>query len=364
MSCTTSPCISGVWYTQGGELEAPGPGPGTTSATHHHDTQANVGILGTGSYLPSRTVFNEEIASRTGVTEEWILRKTGIRARHYAADHEATSDLAAHAARAALADAGIRPGQLSYIVVATSTPDHPQPATAAIVQHLIGAENAAAFDVNAVCTGFLFALNAAHRILPEGGYGLVVGADIYSRIINPTDRRTAVLFGDGAGAVVIGPADAPGGLIATSLRTFGDLHRTIEVPVGGSRLPARHHGPDDPAHYFAMHGRAVRDFVAEQLPLAVKEILHSTGTAPADIQHFVPHQANGQMLREIAPTLGLDKAVHHLVVEDTANTGAASVPLTLDLVNRRGGLKSGDSILLSAFGGGMSIGTTLLRWAA
>ncbi|GHB06699.1 3-oxoacyl-ACP synthase III family protein [Streptomyces termitum] len=353
MSRTTSPCVTGVWYTQGGELEPSAPASATT-----------LGVLGTGSYLPSRTVANDEIASRTGVTEEWILRKTGIRSRHYAAAHEATSDLAAHAARAALADAGIRPGQLSYVMVATSTPDHPQPATAAIVQHLIGAENAAAFDVNAVCTGFLFALNTAHRIVPEDGYGLVIGADIYSRIVNPTDRRTAVLFGDGAGAVVIGPVDRPAGLIATNLRTFGDLHRTIEVPAGGSRLPARHHGPDDPAHYFAMHGRAVRDFVTERLPSAVKEILRDTDTTPDSVQHFIPHQANGQMLQEIAPTLGLDHAVHHLVVESTANTGAASVPLTLDLVNGRGALKDGDTVLLSAFGGGMSIGTTLLRWAA
>lgn len=351
MSCTTSPCLSGIWYTQGGPLEEP---PGTP---RRH------GILGTGSYLPSRTVGNGDIAARTGVTEDWILRKTGIRLRHYAADDEATSDLAAHAARAALADAGIRPGQLSYIVVATSTPDHPQPATAAIVQHLIGADNAAAFDVNAVCTGFLFALDAAYGIVPEDGYGLVIGADIYSRIINPTDRRTAVLFGDGAGAVVLGPVPEPAGILATRLRTFGDLHRTIEVPAGGSRLPARHHRPDDPAHYFAMKGRDVRDFVTERLPLAIKEILRDTDTAPDDVHHFIPHQANGQMLREIAPTLGLDNAHHHLVVEDTANTGAASVPLTLDLVHRRGALKSGDSILLSAFGGGMSIGTTLLRWA-
>ncbi|MGW0532090.1 3-oxoacyl-ACP synthase III family protein [Streptomyces sp. NPDC003032] len=351
MSCSTSPCTSDTWYTQGGPLEVP------PAAPRRH------GILGTGSYLPSRTVGNSEIATRTGVTEEWILRKTGIRTRRYAADHEATSDLAAHAARAALADAGIRAGQLSYIVVATSTPDHPQPATAAIVQKLIGADDAAAFDVNAVCTGFLFALNAAYRMVPDDGYGLVIGADIYSRIINPTDRRTAVLFGDGAGAVVVGPVEVPGGLLGTNLRTFGNLHRTIEVPVGGSRLPARHHGPNDPAHFFAMQGRAVRDFVAEQLPVAVKEILQSTGTRPDDVRHFVPHQANGQMLQEIAPTLGLDNAMHHLVVEDTANTGAASVPLTLDLVHRQGELKSGDSVLLCAFGGGMSIGATLLRWS-
>lgn len=321
------------------------------------------GILGTGSYLPARTVGNAEMAARTGTTEEWIIRKTGIRTRHYAAAHEATSDLAAHAARAALEDAGIRPGQLSYIVLATSTPDRPQPATAAVVQHLIGAHNAAAFDVNSVCSGFLFALRTAVGVVPEDGYGLVIGADIYSRIVDPADRRTAVLFGDGAGAVVIGPVDRPAGHLATRLRTFGELNGIIQVPAGGSRLPARLVPPDSPDHYFAMQGRAVRDFVTEQLPVAVKDILHATGLAPAAVDHFVPHQANGQMLREIGPGLGLDRARQHIVVEDTANTGAASVPVTLDLVHRSNGFAPGETVLLSSFGGGMSIAATLLRWA-
>ncbi|MGG8407628.1 ketoacyl-ACP synthase III [Streptomyces sp. 12297] len=324
---------------------------------------STVGVLGTGSFLPDRVVGNDEVGARAEVGAEWILAKTGIRNRRYAGPTEATSDLAARAARAALDDAGIRAGQLDYIVVATSTPDHPQPATAAIVQDLIGAEGAAAFDVNAVCTGFLFALNAAAGMLPKGGYGLVIGADIYSRIIDPTDRRTAILFGDGAGAVVIGPVPEPYGLVATRLRTFGEQHRTIRVPAGGSRMPARLQPSDDPAHYFAMHGRAVREFVTEQLPPAVKEILAVSGLAPDDVQHFVPHQANGQMLAEIAPSLGLTAARHHLVVEEYGNTGAASVPVTLDAARRAGAFRTGDNLLLAAFGGGMSMGTTLLRWA-
>ncbi|MEC3920376.1 3-oxoacyl-ACP synthase III family protein [Nocardia sp. CDC160] len=347
MTTEQSPAIA---YTQAGPLELPVP------------AARAIGVLGTGSYLPDRVVDNAEIAANTGVTKDWILTKTGIRTRRYAAPGQATSDLAAAAGRAALADAGIRPGQLDYIVVATSTPDHPQPATAALVQQLLGADGAAAFDVNAVCTGFLFALRAAAGMLDSDRYGLVIGADIYSGIIDPTDRRTAVLFGDGAGAVVLGPVEPPAGLLGTVLRTHGDLHATIRVPAGGSRIPARGLDPDDKAHYFAMEGRAVRDFVTDQLPLSIKEVLRATGLPETVVRHFIPHQANGAMLRDLAPALDLPNARHHLVVEHVANTGAASVPIALDTAQRAGALAPGDHILLSAFGGGMSIGSTVLRW--
>ncbi|MGW4247037.1 3-oxoacyl-ACP synthase III family protein [Nocardia sp. NPDC004722] len=346
----TTEQLSAIAYTQAGPLEL------------HVGTGRAIGVLGTGSYLPDRVVGNAEIAAATGVTEDWIRTKTGIHTRRYAGPDQATSDLAAHAARAALADAGIRPGQLDYIVVATSTPDHPQPATAALVQHLLGADGAAAFDVNAVCTGFLFGLRAAAGMLGSDGYGLVIGADIYSRIIDPTDRRTAVLFGDGAGAVVLGPVDEPAGILGTVLRTHGDRHRTIRVPAGGSRIPARLLDREDKAHYFTMAGREVRDFVATQLPLSIKEVLRGTGVPETAVRHFIPHQANGAMLRELAPTLDLPQSRLHLVVERYANTGAASVPIALDAAHRDGALTAGELVLLSAFGGGMSIGSTLLRW--
>lgn len=324
--------------------------------------RSRIGILGTGSHLPSQVVGNAEVGARAGVEDEWILRKTGITTRRYAADGEATSDLAAKAAKAALDDAGLHPEQLDHIIVATSTPDQPQPATAAIVQHLIGADGVPAFDVNSVCSGFMFALDAAAALIRDGGRALVVGADIYSRIIDPADRRTAVLFGDGAGAVVLGPVAAPHGLVATSTRTHGHHHRMIEVPNGGSRVPSRTRPLDDPDQYFAMDGRAVREFVTDQLPLAVKEILRKAGATEAEVQHFIPHQANGRMLRDIAPSLGLTTARHHLTVGETGNTGAASVPIALDLANRGGQLRPGDGVLLAAFGGGMSIGSALLRW--
>lgn len=330
------------------------------------DSVHPIGIIGTGAYLPGTVVDNEETARAAGVTAEWIERKTGIRQRRRAAPQEATSDLAAAAALRALDQAGITPERLSYLVVATATPDQPQPATAAIVQHLIGARGAAAFDVNAVCSGFVYALAVAEHLVgaaPEGGHALVVGADVYSRIVDPADRRTAVLFGDGAGAVVVGPVPQGRGTVATSLLTMGDRHELIRVAAGGSRRPASAATLRDGSHHFAMDGRAVRAFVHDALPGAVHRLLGRAGVRPEQVDHFVPHQANGVMLQEVWPLLGLGSAALHLTVDRHGNTGAASIPVTLDLVHRRGLLAEGDLVALCGFGGGMSVGSALLSWA-
>ncbi|MEU5691856.1 ketoacyl-ACP synthase III [Actinosynnema sp. NPDC020468] len=323
-----------------------------------------IGVVGTGSHLPPTAVGNHEIGAAAGVTDEWITRKTGIRSRRRAAPHEATSDLAAQAARAALAQAGIEPDRLSYVVVATSTPDHPQPATAGIVQHLIGATNAAAFDVNSVCSGFVFALTVASGLLRDrpDRHALVIGADIYSRILDYSDRRTAILFGDGAGAVVLGPVPEGQGLLDTRLTTRGDQHELIGVPAGGSRLPTSAATLAEGSHHFRMDGRGVRRFVEDSLAREVDALLHSASVRPEDIRHFVPHQANGVLLGEVWPTLGLPNATCHLTVEHHGNTGAASIPITLDLANREGLLAEHDLVLLCGFGGGMSVGSSLLSW--
>ncbi|MDH6624480.1 3-oxoacyl-(acyl-carrier-protein) synthase III [Streptomyces sp. LBL] len=342
-------------------------------------TAQPIGIISTGSYLPATAVGNDEVGAAAGVTAEWIEHKTGIRQRRRAAVHEATSDLAAEAARRAIEQAGLTPDRISYVVVATSTPDHPQPATAAIVQHLIGASRAAAFDVNSVCSGFMFALTAADRMLraepepepgeqgrgsgPGGPYAVVIGADIYSRILDRSDRKTAILFGDGAGAVVLGPVPSHLGSITTSLTTRGDQHGLISVPAGGSRRPASAATLEEGAHYFTMDGRGVRGFVHDNLPGAIQELLAKAGVGGREVRHFVPHQANGVMLAEVWPDLGLGAARMHLALALNGNTGAASVPITLDLVHRRGLFAEGDLTVLSAFGGGMSVGSALLRWA-
>ncbi|MEV3994009.1 beta-ketoacyl-ACP synthase III [Streptomyces sp. NPDC049837] len=326
------------------------------------------GILGTGSYLPEQVVSNDTVAARAGVTAEWIERKTGIRERRYAADHEAASDLATEAAVRALADAGAEPDDLAWIVVATSTPDHPQPATAAFVQHRIGARRAAAFDVNAVCAGFVAALHTGAQLLAAPGpagerrLGLVIGTEVYSRIIDPSDRRTAPLFGDGAGAVVLGPVREGRGFVGTGMRTDGHLHGLIGVTAGGSRQPASEKSVLRGDHFFRMRGRDVRDFVERELPGAVAGTLSAFGMTAGDVDHFIPHQANGEMLRSVAARLGLDAARTHLPVDRHGNTGAASIPLALDHARQGGEPRDGDLVLLAGFGGGMTLGTTLLRW--
>jgi len=314
-------------------------------------------------------VSNRVVAERAGVTEEWILRKTGIRERRYAAESEATSDLAVEAARAALDAAGITADELAWVVVATSTPDHPQPATACLVQDRIGAGRAAAFDINSVCSGFVFALVTAARLLadPDGavrGYGLVIGADVYSRIVDRADRRTAVLFGDGAGAVVLGPVPEGAGLLGSHLASHGDRRELIHVEAGGSRLPASEKTVALGQHHFRMDGRAVRDFVAAELPSSVGALLASSGLRPEQVDHFVPHQANGVLLADILPTVGLTRARTHLYVAEHGNTSAGSIPLALDTACRSGAFADGDLLVLSGFGGGMSIGSVALRWGS
>lgn len=323
-----------------------------------------IAVLGTGSYLPERVVDNDEVGHAAGVDDEWIVSKTGIRQRRWVAEEQATSDLAIEAARAALDSAGVAAEDIAFVVVATSSPDHPQPPTAVYVQDAVGASGAAAFDMNAVCSGFVFAVAVVARMLAGGGgYALVVGADIYSHILNPEDRRTVALFGDGAGAVVLGPAGGVGHeVVASRLHTFGGLNDKIIVPAGGSRLPLADEHRETGLAYFTMQGRAVKEFVLEELPPLVAAFLDEAGVDPADVDHFVPHQANGLMLAELFPRLGLTGARMHETIVQYGNTGAASVGITLDEAARAGEFDRGDLVLLAGFGGGMAAGLALLRW--
>lgn len=321
---------------------------------------AGVGVLGCGSYLPEQEVGNDVVAAEVGVEEPWIERKTGILTRRRAAPWQAASDLAAPAAEEALSRAGLTAADLSVIVVATSTPDSPQPATACVLQDKLGAVGAAAFDVNAVCSGFVFALETARRLISDGGHALVVGVDVYSRILDPTDRRTAVLFGDGAGAVVLGPTPAGRGIVASSLASFGQHAGMIRVPAGGSRIPASKESLAAGEHYFAMDGRGVREFVDREVPGAVRSFLAESGYRDDAVRHFVPHQANRRMLADLETKLALPAARTHYTVERYGNTGAASVPITLAEAQHE--FTEGDLVVLAAFGGGMAMGLSLIRW--
>lgn len=324
------------------------------------------GIVATGSYFPKEEFTNADIAERVGVTPEWIERKTRIRSRRFAAPDEATSDLATRAAAEALDNAGLAASAIDYLVVATSTGDHPQPPTSYLVQNQLGALHAACLDVNVVCSGFVYALAVARGLLAArpGGHALVIGADVYSRILDFTDRRTAVLFADGAGAAVLGPVPDSYGIIDFDLISRGDAHKLIGVEAGGSRRPASHETVDDGGHYFAMNGRGVRDFVREHLPPALRELVGRTGHRVDRIAHFVPHQANGVMLDELVELAGLASATTHRTLERFGNVGSGSVPAALHQANASGALRDGDLVLLSGFGGGMAIGSCLLRWVA
>lgn len=338
----------------------------TLPAQQQNERDDSVGLVGFGFSVPERVVSNDEVGAPAGVDDAWIQRKTGIHQRRWVSDHEATSDLAIAAARSALADAGVTAADLDLIVVATSTPDYPQPPTAALVQAGIEARNAAAYDLNSVCSGFEFALNTTSQILTAtGGTGLVIGADVYSRILDPTDRRTVILFGDGAGAAVLQPrttAPTAHTVVAGKLLTFGEYSDVIRVPGGGSRTPIVDQETGHGLRYFQMQGRRVREFVVEEVPGIIHAFLKEVGVAPSEVAHFVPHQANGVMLAELLNTLDLPNARQHLVVEHLGNTGSASIPITLAELADAGTVRPGDYVLLAAFGGGMSVGLTLVRW--
>lgn len=325
-----------------------------------------VGLLATGSYVPVNRIGNEEIADKTGATAEWIERKTQIRYRRYAAPDQATSDLAISAARDALDQSGIDISRIGYIIVSTSTGDSPQPPTAHLVQDALGAYDAACFDINVVCSGFVYGLALARSLiaLRPDAYVLVIAADLYSRILDFSDRRTAVLLGDGAGAAIVGRVPEPYGIIDLDLTGWGNAHELIWVEAGGSRRPASHETVDDGGHYFRMNGRGVRDFVMDQVPLALKNLVTRAEFELEDVRHFVPHQANGVLLTELIERAGLTGANTPRTLEEYGNIGSASVPVALDHANRLHQFNDGDLVLLAAFGGGMAIGACLLRWSA
>lgn len=324
-----------------------------------------IGILATGSYVPDRVVTNEEICALVpDATPDWILSRTGIVTRRYAAADQATSDLAARAAGRALAAAGMAAGDVDYVIVSTSTGDSPQPPTACLVQDLIGARNAACLDVNVVCSGFVYGLELARGLLcvNPGTRALVIGADVYSRCLDYRDRRTSVLLGDGAGAVLVGSVPGPHGFGEIHLSSYGEARSLIGVAAGGSRLPASAATVTAGQHFFTMQGRGVRDFVLDNIPPLVDKLLSRAGLGPAGVGCFVPHQANGRLIGELAARCGLGDVPMARVVERYGNLGSASVPVALDDAVRSGLIGAGDVVLLAGFGGGMTAGVGLVHW--
>ena len=324
-------------------------------------TQLRSVVLGCGSYLPERVLFNQELAAQIDTSDEWIVQRTGIRQRHIAADGEVTSDLAIHAAKAALANAHVDAQSIDLIVVATSTPDNTFPAAAVSVQAGLGITRGAAFDLQAVCSGFVYAMAVTDGLLRTGTYkrALVIGAETFSRILDWTDRTTCVLFGDGAGAIVMEAQQQPGGLadrgvLTTHLRSDGRHKNKLYVDGGPSSTKT--------VGFLRMEGRAVFKHAVAMITDVIEDAFRATGTTAADIDWFVPHQANKRIIDDSAHKLGIAPEKVVQTVSMHGNTSAASIPLALNVAVRDGRIKKGDLILFEAMGGGFTWGSALIRW--
>jgi len=316
-------------------------------------------LLGTGSYLPERILTNAELASRVDTSDEWIRSRSGIQERRIAADDEFTCDLAEKAAKNALEAAGVAASEIDLVVVATTTADQVFPSTACLLQSRLGIEGPPAFDVQAVCAGFLFALDVADKFIRTGSAtrALVVGAETFSRIIDWDDRRTCVLFGDGAGAVVLGAGDSPG-IYSTHLHSDGKYKDLLCVPVGVSRNFSR---VQQGTAYTTMEGGEVFRWAVTAMSDIIGETLAANNMTLEDIDWLVPHQANIRIINAVGRRAGIDPEKVVVTVERHGNTSAASVPLALDESIRSGKIKPGDTVLLEGFGGGFTWGSALIR---
>jgi 3-oxoacyl-[acyl-carrier-protein] synthase-3 len=318
-------------------------------------------VTGCGGYLPQQVITNAEMAKRVDTSDEWIVERTGIRERHIAADGELTSDLAAAAARAALDNAGIGAAQVDLIVLATSTPDETFPATATVVQHKIGMTGGAAFDIQAVCSGFVYALATADNFMKAGQVetAVVIGAETFSRILDWEDRTTCVLFGDGAGAIVLQAGEGKGttddrGVLSSHLHSDGAHHDMLYVDGGPSSTGTTGH--------LRMEGREVFKHAVTKMAAVTVEALEATGLSSDAIDLFVPHQANRRIIDGTARKLGINGDRVMMTVDRHANTSAASIPLALDTAVQEQRLREGHLVLLEAMGGGLTWGSSLLRW--
>jgi 3-oxoacyl-[acyl-carrier-protein] synthase III len=318
-------------------------------------------VLGCGAYLPERILTNAELAQRIDTYDEWIVQRTGIRQRHIAAEGEFTSHLAIHAARSALADAKVDARSIDLIVLATSTPDSTFPATAVTVQDGLGIHHGAAFDLQAVCSGFVFALATADNFLRTGSFkrALVIGAETFSRILDWSDRGTCVLFGDGAGAVVLEAQPQPGlssdrGVLTTHLRSDGRHKSKLYVDGGPSSTRT--------VGYLRMEGREVFKHAVGMITDVIVDAFEATGTSADDLDWFIPHQANKRIIDASAHKLHIAPQKVVLTVDQHGNTSAASIPLALCVAVADGRVKKGDLVLFEAMGGGFTWGSALVRW--
>lgn len=326
--------------------------------------KTHVGIVGMGTYVPEKVLTNLDLEKIVDTTDEWIRCRTGIIERRVVEGDTSTSDLAVLAARAAFEDAGISGGDVDLILVATSTPDMIFPSTACIVQSKLGISGCAAFDLQAACTGFVYGLTVASQFIETGMYKtvLLIGADAFTKHINWEDRSTCILFGDGAGAVVLREVEDGYGLLANYLSADGRGADLLKIPAGGSAHPGSEYSVQNKLHFVQMNGNAVFKFAVRILHEAVDGVLEKAGLSIDDIDYLIPHQANIRIIDSSAERLGIDKSKIIVNLDRYGNTSTASIPLALHDLYRSGSLKNGNLLLLVGFGAGLTWGANIIRW--
>ncbi|MDH4185623.1 MAG: ketoacyl-ACP synthase III [Nitrospira sp.] len=320
-------------------------------------------IAGTGCYAPAKVLTNADLEGMVATSDEWIVERTGIRERHVAVQGEACSDLAVKASERALAAAGVSAADLDMILLATCTGDYPIPATACLIQHRLGATKAGACDLSAACCGFVYALSVADAYVRTGmRHVLIIGSEVMSSITDWTDRNTCILFGDGAGAAVVSASENDRGILSTHLRSDGGLCDLIAVPGGGSRLPPSDKVVAERMQYIKMKGNETFKVAVRTLEDVARETLAASGFGVADLDLYVPHQANIRILNAVASRLGLPHEKIMLNLDRYGNTSAASIPIALDEAVRQGRIKEGSLVMLGAFGAGLTWASALIRW--
>ena len=323
-----------------------------------------VGILGLGSYLPERRVTNFDLEKVLDTSDEWIRTRTGIVERRMAEENQTTSDLAAIAAKKALEDAKLTPDDIDLIIVGTNSPDMIYPATACLVQDKIGAAGkCAAFDLQAGCTGWVYSTVVGSQFIQTGAYKhvLVIGAEVITRLMDPTDRGTYVLFGDGAGAVVLGEVEE-GGIEGFELYADGSISEHLIYPAGGSKMPFSEKVLKERSYYTKMNGSEVFKFSVREISRISKKLLDKTNTKLEDVDWFIPHQANLRIIQAGIEKLGIPMEKVVVTIDKLGNSSAATVPVSLDMLRKEGKLKKGDLLLMVSFGAGMTSGAILMRW--
>jgi 3-oxoacyl-[acyl-carrier-protein] synthase-3 len=326
--------------------------------------RAKISALGT--FVPPRLLTNEDLEKMVETNHDWIMERTGIRERHIVEKGVATSDLAVEAAKRALAERGLLPSDIDVVIVATVTPDMFFPSTACLVQHKLGAKGVWGFDLSAACSAFLFALQSGAQFIATGAHQrvMVIGADVMSSIIDYSDRATCVIFGDGAGAVILEPAeDDSVGIIDFLHEIDGSGAASLYMPGGGSLNPTTHKTVDEKMHYVHQDGGAVFKYAVKKMAELCEKILERNGLKGSDIKAFIPHQANKRIITATADRVGLDPSTVIINIDRFGNTTAATIPLAMETARQEGKLKKGDLVLLASVGAGFTVGATLLRWA-